>query len=236
MKKILPLIKKIIPFLKARYAPRGATLSFSAFGEDIVMARILAKLGVKKISYLDIGAHHPIFGNNTYLFYRNHGQGVLVEPTPAFCKIIQKKRPRDVCLNVGVGGKNSESTFYAFQRSTRNTFSPREAQAWQQQSGEKAVEKKMKIFSLDTIIDTYCERTPDVVSLDAEGYDFDILSGFSWKKRPKVFCIEVASSSARATGSNHENIRSLMEKNGYAVTARVSVNVIFVDTLNQVEK
>lgn len=232
MKKFFLSYKKIIPFLKARYAPRGARLSFSATGEDIIIAALLAKQGVKKVFYVDIGAHHPIFGNNTYLFYRSGGRGVLIEPTAELCTVIQKKRPKDTCLNAGVGKENGESIFYAFQRSTRNTFSPHEAKAWQQQSGERATEKKMKIFSLDHIIDTYCERTPDIVSLDAEGYDFDILSGFSWKKRPKVFCIETASSSgARDADGEQKNIRSLMEKNGYALTAQVSVNVIFVDTL-----
>ncbi|MCI0542451.1 FkbM family methyltransferase [bacterium] len=225
-----PFVSRIIPFLKARYAPRGARLSFSASGEDIIISTALARRGVKKVLYVDVGAHHPIFGNNTYLFYRNHGQGVLVEPNGALCKTIRKKRPKDICLHAGVGTNNGESTFFTFIRSTRNTFSPNEALAWERQSGEKAKEEKQRIFSLDYILDVYCDRVPDVVSIDAEGYDFKIIAGFSWKKRPKIFCIEAsASSGSYDTHNEGGDIYSLLQKNGYSLLARTPANAIFAD-------
>jgi len=220
-------------FFRARYAPRGARQSFSGSGEDIIISDILTSLKVKNILYVDVGAHHPVFGNNTYLFYRSGEQGVLVEPNPTLCKIILKKRPRDICLSVGVGKENGEGVFFTFSHNTRNTFSLDEARAWEEQSGEKAKEEKRKIFSLDYIIDTYCSRTPDIVSIDTEGYDFEILSGYSWKKRPKIFCIEVvASSGVQDLNNGEENIYSLMKKNGYTLTAQTPINVIFVDTMN----
>lgn len=214
--------EKIIPFIKARYAPRGARQYFSESGEDIVMNNILRKFGVKKVFYIDIGANDPIFGNNTCLFYRAGGQGVLIEPNPALCQKIENKRPRDVCVNAGVGRSDSEADFFSFpNRSTRSTFSKAQAEAWEKSSGHKAYIQKQKILSLDTIINEYCHgRVPDLVSIDAEGFDEEILLGFNWSKRPKIFCIE----------NQNGNIVPLMQKQGYKLSAQIFQNAIFVDT------
>lgn len=223
-------LKRAYHFLRSRYAPRGARISFSGSGEDIVMANILNRLGVKDIYYLDIGAHHPFFGNNTYLFYRNKGKGVLIEPNPDLCSVIKKKRPRDICVNAGVGKADGRAPFYVFSRSTRNTFSYDDALEWEKQSGEQMITREQNIFSLNTILDTYCLRTPDVVSIDAEGYDYEILSGFNWKKRPKIFCVESLDYYERNLENRDDNLYALLEKNDYRPLAQIFHNTIFVDS------
>lgn len=211
---------KILPFLKKRYAPRGARISFSASGEDIVISNVLKKLGVNKPFYIDIGAHHPVFGNNTYLFYTMGGSGILVEPNTKLSVLAAKKRPRDRSLNVGVAAKDGEGEYYSFVRNTRNTFSRRQAESWEHESGERATEKKLPLVSLDTLISHYADqRAPDIVSIDAEGLDIEILDGFSWKVRPKIFCIE----------NQHERIVPLMRQHGYELSAQIFQNAIFVD-------
>lgn len=219
----MKFFKRGFRFLKARYAPRGARLSFSAAGEDIVMSDILKKYAVKEgFLYIDIGAHHPIFGNNTYLFHRKGGKGVLVEPNRDLCNTIESKRPRDICVNAGAGGKDGEADFFVFPQSTRSTFSKEQAAAWEKSSGQKAKIERHAILSLSTIIEKYCGgKTPDIVSIDAEGLDADILSGFSFAKRPKIFCVE----------NQDKNMISLMEKNTYRLAAHVFQNAIFVDAL-----
>jgi FkbM family methyltransferase len=210
---------KIIPFIKARYAPRGSRISFSQDGEDMIMNNVLKKLSVSKPFYIDIGAHHPVFGNNTYLFYKMGGRGVLVEPNSLMCNKLRSKRPRDICLNAGAGKLNGEEDFFVFSRSTRSTFSKDQANEWENLSREKPTLQKKKVISLDTIINSYCgDNNIDIVSIDAEGLDLDILSGFSWTKRPKIFCVE----------SNNE-VENLMERNSYKLVAKVFYNSIFVD-------
>jgi FkbM family methyltransferase len=215
-------ITKSLHFLYARYAPRGAYQSFSQTGEDLIMASILTKNKIKRVSYIDIGAHHPVFGNNTYLFYRSHGQGVLIEPNEYLCKEIKRIRPRDTVVCAGIGEQNGQALFYSFKRSTRNTFSKEQVATWEKTSGDEATTEMRDIISLDTIIEHHCKgQTPTIVSMDAEGYDIKILSGFSWKKRPLIFCIESA---------GNEIIHSIMDKNGYTFSAQVFQNTIFTDT------
>ncbi|OHA88810.1 MAG: hypothetical protein A2741_00410 [Candidatus Zambryskibacteria bacterium RIFCSPHIGHO2_01_FULL_43_27] len=230
--EISAFLKRGFNFIKARYAPRGARISFSGSGEDLIMYDFLANKGIDNFSYIDIGAHHPFFGNNTYLFYRKGGRGVLVEPNSIQYREILRVRGRDKCLNVGVGRENGESAFYTFSRNTRNTFSQSEAHAWEAKSGEKAKVEKRKIFSLDYIIENFCVNIPHIISIDTEGYEVEVLSGFSWKKRPLLFCIEVIASSGSIFDSeNVDNpVYKIMEDQGYKLIAKTPVNAIFADS------
>lgn len=193
------------------------------------MSDTLRKSGITKPLYVDIGAHHPIFANNTYLLYRQGGRGILVEPNKELCYVIQNTRPRDVCLNAGVGGHDSEEEFFSFPRSTRSTFSKVQAEAWQRESEERPTIEKKPIYSLDTIINTHCDRVPDVVSIDAEGLDIEILSGFSWTRRPKIFCIESAVYDDGGIKHVDSELASLMKQHDYTLVAKVLCNDIFVD-------
>ncbi len=207
-------------FIKARYAPRGARQIFSQYGEDLIMSDIMSKRGIKELSYVDLGAHHPIVANNTYLFYRNHGSGVLVEPNAALCDLIRRKRPRDICLNAGAGRVDGKADFYVFPQSTRSTFSAELAKAWVAASGQKCEIEQHDLVSLNTIIRDHCQgKAPTVVSMDAEGLDLEILSGFGWQVRPFIFCVELS-----------DGIEQLMGQQGYELQARILQNAIFVHT------
>ncbi len=218
-----PFISRITPFIKARFAPRGARISFSQYGEDLVIKDILTKAGVKEFSYIDIGAHNPIFGNNTYLLYKNGGRGVLVEPNPELCKLIKNKRSNDICLNAGAGKEDGEADFYSFSQSTRSTFSKEQADLHQQSSGQSPKIEKQKIFSLDSIANKYfLNKEISLISIDAEGLDAEIISGFSFSNRPKVFCVESPLGDSR--------VDNLMTNRGYEKVAQIFQNAIFVDT------
>lgn len=217
-------LSRLSKFLKARYAPRGARVSFAGSGEDLIIGDLFKERGIKKVSYIDIGAHHPVYGSNTYLFYRNGGQGVLIEPSIGMGEKIKRKRPRDVFVEAGVGSRDGEKEFYSFTRNTRNTFSKDEALSWGRHSAEKPVITKRRIVSLDTIVKEYCGgNTPNFISIDTEGYEMEILSSFSWKHKPEVFCVEVRASS----GKYNSEVDRLMGSHGYELVARTKVNSIF---------
>ena len=55
------------------------------------------------MTYLDIGANHPVRLNNTYLFYLRGYKGVLVEPNVSLCERLRAVRPRDTTLAAGIG-------------------------------------------------------------------------------------------------------------------------------------
>src|SRR4051812_46243595 len=77
--------------------------SFAQQGEDLALESVFGFLRVAKPSYIDIGAGHPIIGNNTYKFYRQGGRGVLVEPNPKLAELLRQVRPNDTVIEAGIG-------------------------------------------------------------------------------------------------------------------------------------
>lgn len=219
----MDFFRKAIRFLRARYAPRGARQSFSQAGEDLVIDTIFAKRNISKPFYIDIGAHDPIFGNNTYLFYRAGGKGVLIEPNLSYTEKIKSKRPKDICINAGVGGEDGEREFFAFKRSTRSTFSKEQAEDWQKQSGQKPTVEKKRILSLNTIVrDFVKENEIDMLSIDTEGLDVEILESYNWSKRPKIICVEYQEDEGKIMG--------IMKDHGYMLVAKIFQNAVFADS------
>ena len=188
-------------------------------------------LRIDKPSYLDIGAHHPTYLSNTYLFYENGSSGVCVEPDPFLFEEIRKVRKRDICLNVGVGsGGTEKADFYILNVRTLNTFSREEANRYASYEG-KNIEKVVEIplVSVNEIIEKHCVQQPNLISLDVEGMDLQILRDFDFDKyTPEVFCIETLTYTEDNTERKLTEIIDLMVSKNYFVYADTYLNSIFV--------
>jgi len=69
MQKLKNLIKKIIfTFIKTPVVTITNYNSNSQAGEDRIVDYLFSSMGIDEITYIDIGANDPIYGNNTYLF------------------------------------------------------------------------------------------------------------------------------------------------------------------------
>jgi FkbM family methyltransferase len=206
--------------------------SYSQCGEDMIIAFIFEQMRKPKISYLDIGSHHPEYLSNTAFFYENGSHGVCIEPDPFLFKAIKEKRKNDICLNAGVGiGKETEADFYIMSARTLNTFSKEEAENMQAKWNKKIEEViRMPLLNINDIIEKYLAPYPNFVSLDVEGLDIEILRMFDFKKyRPEVFCIETIT---YTEDNNEEKIIptiEFMKQQGYFVYADTYINSIFVD-------
>jgi len=200
--------------------------SFSQCGEDLLISFVLMQLKIDKISYVDIGAHHPRYINNTYLFYKRGATGINIEPDPFLFKAFLKVRPKDINLNIGINDKLSLSVqkddFYIMSERTLNTFSEKEAREIEETSNYK-IEKVTKIESHDinSILEKYLnKRDLDLLSIDTEGLDFQILKAFNFENyAPKILCVETLTFSASGDSI----------KRGYFVYADTYINTIFVN-------
>ena len=76
-------------------------ISYAQTGEDIIVDFLIGAKKIKEFTYLDIGANHPVKFNNTYKFYDAGYRGVCIEPDPYVYAVLSKKRPEDICLNIG---------------------------------------------------------------------------------------------------------------------------------------
>lgn len=227
------LIQKIIRRLQRPFSKYGGRTTYAQCGEDVILSYLFGWLGISRPSYLDIGAHHPTFLSNTYYFYLQQSYGVCVEPDPVYFKEFQKKRMRDVCLNVGVGVETAaEADFFLMSAPTLNTFSETEARRFEAETSYRITEKiKVPIISINDIIEKYFDSCPNLVSVDIEGLDLAILQTFAFSRwRPQVFCVETVVFSEHRTGSTKAtDVSEFLRRQGYFVYADTYINTIFVD-------
>lgn len=206
-------------------------VSFSQSGEDLIIKYIFDALKISKPTYLDIGAHHPENLNNTKIFYDLGSTGVNVEANPHLINAFHKERTRDTNLNCGIGIENKSLDFYILSESTLSTFSKAEAEKSCQEGGYQITEViKIPVISIQEVFRKYFSNSaPDLLSIDVEGWDYEILSAIDFDNtRPTIICIESISFSANGNGLKDERINSLLSKKGYIFYADTNINSIFV--------
>ena len=228
---MLNLLRKFFKIQK----PQNQTMkiSYSQSGEDLIMDFVLQAMRLKSPSYLDIGAHSPVYLSNTYFFYQSGSKGVCVEADPELNEIIRKQRNRDICVNCGIGPEDAGlSDFYLMSSSTLNTFSKEEATKYESY-GANVIKSviKVPIVGINSVLEKYfTEQTPDIVSIDVEGLDFAIVSAIDFSRwRPKVFCIETLTYSETRQEVKNEEIIHFLKSKDYFVYGDTYINTILVD-------
>jgi FkbM family methyltransferase len=205
--------------------------TYSQCGEDVIVEFALSLFKKTAPSYLDIGAHHPTHLSNTRLLYGRGGKGVCVEPNPVLCDNFQKRRPKDICLNIGISPdqKVKPLSFYILNDLSLSTFSKEVAENITSDGVHSITEtREVACFPVNHIIAKYFDPCPDFVSLDTEGLDLQILQSFDFASyRPLLFCIETLDYS---THTKMHDVIQLMSENNYQAYADTFVNTIFIDS------
>jgi len=195
--------------------------SYSQYGEDLI---ILNALDNKKTCvYVDVGANHPTKFNNTYMLYQRGGYGVNVDPNPNSAEIFNAARERDSNYTCGIASKPGILKFYVFDDNMYSTFSKDDAEK-NVADGKKMMSIiDVKVVTLKALLDNTKSiqgKTIDLLSVDTEGFDFEVLKSNDWKKyKPKVICVE---------GHEHiEKIDDFLKDKGYKCIYR-QTNSIFI--------
>lgn len=164
---------------------RYLTESYSQEGEDSVLNRIFDTQ--TNGFYIDVGAHHPKRFSNTYIFYKKGWRGINIDAMPGSMAVFNQLRPLDINLEIPVAGTEAVMPFYIFNETALNTFSPGVAAEREQKEAyhvERVVDVQAK--PLAGILDEYlpADKHINFISVDAEGFDFEILTSNNWEKYP----------------------------------------------------
>lgn len=199
-----------------------ARVSFAQEGEDLILDRMFEHQanGI----YVDVGAHHPRRFSNTLLLYRRGWHGVNIDAMPGSMKPFAKLRPRDINLELGVTAVDGVRDFYVFDEPALNTFDAERAKSL---SGYKLVETRMvRCAPLSTILREHGIGSVDLLTIDAEGFDFEVLQTVDWKlTAPKVVLIEQHARDIEAllTTAVHAYLRD----RGYRLAAKTHNSVFY---------
>jgi len=170
-------------FLKNKFKPRRPN---SHWGVDLILNDIFKNK--KKGFYIDVGCHHPLLNNHTYLFYKKGWSGINIDLDFNSIDLFNFFRPKDLNIQSGISDQIGEMNLYFFHnRAAKNTIS--------KEFGENAKQiKKIKTDTLDNILfqNKLYEKKIDFLSIDVEGNELNVLKGFNLKRyRPKVILLEL---------------------------------------------
>lgn len=182
-------------------------------------------------TYLEIGTHHPVWGNNTYYFYSRGSKGVCIEPDIRYEKLIRKYRKRDVFLRAGVSTSSQASAdFFIFPKgySGWNTLLKEEAEERQAKTGITFKTVEIQLLNINDVIKNYFSNCPNIISIDVEGLDLDILKSLDFEKyQPDIICAESITFSTTNEATKINDIADFITSKGYFVFGDTFVNTIF---------
>lgn len=169
-------------FVQSILKPFGLRLSRlkSLQGPDYgagVLFSTLKRFGFSPRCVLDVGANH---GNWTReaLKYFPEADYLLVEPQDQLKMHVQDliDAGRKIrWINAGAADKSGTMRFFVSVRDDSSTFLPREEQPQTRVISETSVE----VLTLDAIVAKYKLDVPDMVKIDAEGFDLKVMQGAS---------------------------------------------------------
>lgn len=198
---------------------------YGQFAEDLILSTVFVRLGVKKPSYIDIGAHHPWLINNTALMYEGGGRGINVDASKESIALFCLVRPEDTNLNLGVSSCRGEQMFYMFgDVNGRNSASLAAVDNFKREDCRAEV-KEVRAVSFETlndIVERYCPQGfPDFLNCDLEGLDYEVLNACHLlEDGPKVVCVEVG-------GGAIARFDDMMEGKGFFRFCRIGTNNIY---------
>jgi FkbM family methyltransferase len=214
------------------FSKKFGKTSFSQLGEDLIIDHIFNLRGISYPSYIDIGANHPFSLSNTALFYMKGCRGINVEPDPNLIENFYTFRSNDINLNFGLGKSDGiELDFFILNEPTLNTFSKSELDCYIRTGKYHLLEtQKLKIYSFEYLIKNYSNNTvPDFISIDVEGFDFEIIKSINFDLyRAKVICIEAYDYSPIGCGRRREQMLDYIKSKDYCQYADTGLNAIFV--------
>ena len=240
----IEFIQEFIDILRGKKKLKSTVLrSFSQQGEDFILRHVTSLLFEKNLinnfQYLDIGANHPDKISNTYTFYLEGYNGVVVEPNKSLCKKFLKVRPKDIVLNIGVAaGEERIIDFYQFNKNYDgiSTFSKETADYYKEKFPKSGGYKVIptKIVNINNLLNKYFPEKYSLtfLNVDCESLDFDIIKSLDFEKYKPVFiCVETyepSENSKKLWDKNDEMIDYIKGKN-YSIIADTLINTIFLN-------
>ena len=182
--------------------------------------------------FIEVGAHDGIFQSNTLNLEESLGwKGILIEPSlNAYLECI-KNRPKSICINLALTSfeqyKKKEFVFGDFNSSpmssvaaNRSGFSKFENLKNYLSGITKKKLRPVSTAPLQLIIDKIGIDKVDFLSLDVEGFEYEVLKGVNFNKcRPKYILIE---------------IREIQKKNIFDLM--LSLNYTFLENISNFNK
>ena len=223
----LPLTRPLTPVgarSTAPYAHHGFT-SYSLNFEDVILHRAFA--GWERGFYVDVGAGHPRFENDTCALHEKGWTGINVEPNEAFIEAFREARPGDRNLCLALSDAEGELLYHEIPGTGLSTCDAEQAAAHAARGHEIRM-RRVPVSTLARVLDDAGAPTVDLLKVDVEGLEEQVLAGNDWTRfRPRMVLVEATfpeRPERRPTG-----VRQFLEERGYRHALFDGLNDFYVE-------
>lgn len=199
----------------------GRRRIYSQDGEDVLIASMFQHVATG--FYVDIGCYHPTRFSNTAIFYQRGWRGINVDVTRGVKELFDRRRRRDINVNIGVSDHEGVLDMLQFEEGALNTL----AQDRPFAAGHRQM-IPVRVTTLQALLDQHLPTGIDIdfLSVDVEGLEIEVLRGNDWARyRPRVVCAEVMGIDL-VRSLEHDVYRFLVDQ-GYQLYARTPLSMLF---------
>jgi FkbM family methyltransferase len=164
---------------------------YSQFYEDYILSHVFE--GVRGGVYVDVGANDPDESSVTKFFYLAGWRGINIEPDPNMFALLDKNRPEDINLEVGISDKPGTLAFYRFKNKKGLATFDRKLALRHQAMGAQFEEIPIPMSTLEQALAPY-EKVAHgfaFLNVDVEGFERQVFASVDLKEhRPSVILAE----------------------------------------------
>lgn len=164
-------------------------ISFSQTGLDLLLSNIFK--GLQKGFYIDIGCNHPVYNNNTFLFYKRGWRGLNIDLDKSSIDLFNIYRKGDLNIHAALSSSNNTQKVYEFhKKSPLNTLVKKVANY---QKAEVKNIYEINTITLNEIINDKGLQNNKInfLTIDVEGHEVEVLKGLNIDiYRPDVIVVE----------------------------------------------
>ncbi|MGB0370934.1 MAG: FkbM family methyltransferase [Opitutales bacterium] len=163
------------------------TRTFSQLGQDLVIRNRFKRDDFSKWYCVDVGCHHPIDFNNTYLFYELGARVLNIDPNSEFEALYKRFRGADSFCCSAIAEEEGDAKYYRYAKSQWNGL----AENVNQKKHLLGVET-LKVSRLESILSAQgAPKVIDFLSIDTEGFELSVLRSFSFSEYSvRCICLE----------------------------------------------
>ena len=217
---LLYLLKNREHFDLSREEVRSFRMSFSQFGEDVIIDEFFKRTGVPKGTYIDIGAYDPVQFSNTLLLHKKGWQGINIDINPRKIERFNAHRPEDTNIVAAIG-KPGETYCLQYEGS------PKERLVLLENATDANDDTIVRTQTVEECLraTSYNYDSIDYVNIDCEGNDLEVLKQINLATmKPLLISIE-------ALGQQEvDEIRSYLEQRNYVLSNKMHWTLIFVQS------
>ena len=197
-----------LSILKKKFFSQKQSYSFG--GCDLLIDYIFKSK--KKGFYLDVGCQHPVSNNNTYLLYKRGWNGMNIDLDPKNIRLFNLERTKDINICKCISSDNADKDLFFFHPGS--PINSLEKKTIKNKSNFSL--KKIKTFTLNSILKDYNIKNIDYFNLDVEGHELEVLKNFDIKLyKPNIVSVEFIDYHMKELEFKNNNIDRMMESDIY---------------------